>query len=173
MNDSTVELRSGEPRDLRPEPAAGTGASVEALLADIDGMMHRVGRLMASRHAEFQQASGIPTHHFMMLKAIACEGPLRVSEVAQLLGVKNPAASMLVQQLESEGLIERRHDDADNRVVMVSMTATGAERLAHAEVYRRAFLRRITSRLAPEDLEALVRVLDAMCASMTADADTA
>lgn len=132
---------------------------VEELLDRIDSVMHRVGRLMSARQSAFQRASGMTTPHFMVLKMISCEGPVRISELAALLGVTSPAISMLVQQLEADGLIERRHDATDNRAVLVSLTEAGRERLARAEVFRRDLLRTMTRDLSVEDLEAFARIL--------------
>jgi DNA-binding MarR family transcriptional regulator len=131
----------------------------ERLLDELDAAMHRMGRLMAANHARFQAESGMATPHYMVLKSIACEGPARVSDLATLLGIKNPAASMLIQQLEGEGLLARHHDTRDNRVVIVSLTPAGEARLADVEVYRRELLRRMTADLGTDDLEALRRII--------------
>lgn len=148
MNDSTNELSDGPPSD-----------DTERLLADVDAATHRMGRLMAARHAQFHQASGLANPQYMVLKAIACEGPMRVSDLAGVLGVKNPAASMLVQHLEQDGLITRRHDDVDSRAVIISLTPEGERRLSESEVCRREILRRMTADLSVEDLRDLARIL--------------
>lgn len=154
MNDSSNELFLNE---CVTTPAADD--AVEALLDDIDAAVHRMGRLMAAAHAKFQSASGIATPHYMALKTLATEGPVRVSDLASLLGVKNPAVSMLVQHLEAEGFVERHHDERDNRVVNVSLTPVGEERLAEAEICRRAMSRRLTEDLSIADLENLRRII--------------
>ena len=161
MNDSDIELSVDSVHATFGPPSEGASASShsERVLRDIDAAMHRMGRLMAARHAEFQHESGMTTPHFMLLKAVDCEGPTRVSDLAELMGVKNPAASMIVQQLESDGLVERHHDEHDNRVVIVSLTDLGERRLAQAEVFRRGLLSRMTADLSTEDLEALLRIL--------------
>ncbi len=143
--------------DSPHEPSEADDA--ELLLSYIDAATHRMGRLMAARHAQFQQSSGMPTPQYMVLKAISYEGPMRVSDLAGLMGVKNPAASMILQQLESEGLIARNHCENDNRVVRASITAHGEQRLARSEVFRRELLRRMTADLSIEDLRDLVRIL--------------
>lgn len=143
----------------RDETSPAAADPTEQLLDELDAAMHRMGRLMAANHARFQAESGMATPHFMLLKSIACEGPARVSDLAALMGVKNPAASMLIQQLESEGLLARQHDEADNRVVIVSLTPAGEARLAQVEVYRRELLRAMTADLGASDLEALRRII--------------
>ncbi len=135
---------------------------LEQLLDELDATMYRMGRLMSSRQSEFSRDSGLPAPHFMVLKTLACSGPTRISDLAILLGVKNPAVSMLVQSLEADGLINRAHDTEDNRVVRVSLTAEGEQRLDRAEGYRRELMKRLTGSLDLEDLRAFVRIMDAL-----------
>ncbi|HLM78832.1 MAG TPA: MarR family transcriptional regulator [Rubrobacteraceae bacterium] len=42
-----------------------------------------------------------------------------VSALACTVGVSRPAASQLVDRLAEHGMVERRHDPADRRVVLV------------------------------------------------------
>lgn len=139
------------------------------MLDDLDSVMHRMGRLMSARHAEFQQASGMATPHYMVLKTLSLCGPQRVSDLAAMLGVKSPAASMLVQQLEHDALITRSHADHDNRVVIIAMTPRGEERLAGSEVFRRQLLRSMTADLSGEELRALARILSTITDTVARD----
>jgi DNA-binding MarR family transcriptional regulator len=47
------------------------------------------------------------------------KGPHSVSALACTVGVSRPAASQLVDRLAEHGMVERRHDPADRRVVLV------------------------------------------------------
>lgn len=46
-------------------------------------------------------------------------GPLPVGRIAEEVGVSRPAASQLVDRLEEHGIVERRPDPEDGRVVLV------------------------------------------------------
>jgi DNA-binding MarR family transcriptional regulator len=54
-------------------------------------------------------------------------GARRLTDLAVIEGVSQPSMSVLVTGLEQAGLTERRPDPADKRVVLVTLTAAGAE----------------------------------------------
>ena len=54
-------------------------------------------------------------------------GPRRLTDLAVIEGVTQPSMSVLVTGLEQAGLAERRPDPADKRVVLVALTAAGAD----------------------------------------------
>ena len=67
---------------------------------------------------------GIPTDahvspgHIQIMVALA-RGPHSVRQLAELLGVSSPAVTQLVDRLVEIGMVERRHDTRDRRVVLV------------------------------------------------------
>lgn len=60
------------------------------------------------------------------LAFLAYYGSLAVGELAELLGIGNPAASVLVQQLVEQGLVVRSEDVHDRRRTLVTLTEPGA-----------------------------------------------
>jgi DNA-binding MarR family transcriptional regulator len=56
-------------------------------------------------------------------------GARRLTDLAMIEGVTQPSMSVLVTGLEQAGLAERRPDPADRRVVLVALTAAGADYL--------------------------------------------
>ena len=54
-------------------------------------------------------------------------GARRLTDLAVIEGVTQPSMSVLVTGLEQAGLAERRPDPADRRVVLVTLTAAGAD----------------------------------------------
>ena len=53
-------------------------------------------------------------------------GPRRITDLAVIEGVTQPAMTVLVKVLERSGLVERRGDPTDKRVALVAVTKTGA-----------------------------------------------
>jgi DNA-binding MarR family transcriptional regulator len=62
-------------------------------------------------------------------------GPRRITDLAVIEGVTQPAMTVLVKVLECSGLVERRGDPTDKRVALVAVTKTGA---AYVRSRRRA-----------------------------------
>jgi DNA-binding MarR family transcriptional regulator len=89
-------------------------------------------------------------------------GPMTVSELARRLGVGNPAASLLVQQLVEQELVERSEDSKDRRRTYVRPTARGSSLIAARREMIKVSLGRWLNRLGDEDLVSLQRGLDAL-----------
>lgn len=126
---------------------------------------------MAGRQAQYSRDTGLPAPQYMVLRTLLQEGEMRVSDIATTLGVKNPGASGLIQILEDEGLVARRNDADDHRVVLVSITPEGEYRYSAADEYRRVVMRMLTADLPPEDIETLVRVMEHMAQVVSAETD--
>jgi DNA-binding MarR family transcriptional regulator len=54
-------------------------------------------------------------------------GPLRITNLARAEGVAQPSMTVLVGTLERDGFVVRRGDPSDKRVVLIELTAAGAE----------------------------------------------
>ena len=55
------------------------------------------------------------------------QGPLSLSELAAAVSVDAPYATLIVDNLEERGLVERRPDPADRRRKLVALTPEGKE----------------------------------------------
>jgi DNA-binding MarR family transcriptional regulator len=53
-------------------------------------------------------------------------GPGRITDLALIAGVTQPAMTVLVRVMEESGLVERRGDPSDKRVTLVCLTEAGA-----------------------------------------------
>jgi DNA-binding MarR family transcriptional regulator len=61
------------------------------------------------------------------------DGPRRITELAELEGLAQPTTTILIKQLEQEGLVQRERRSDDGRVVLVDLTESGRAAL---EAYR-------------------------------------
>lgn len=89
-------------------------------------------------------------------------GPRRITELAAVQGVTQPAMTALVRVLEESGLAERRDDASDKRVTLVGLTDTGAEyvrmrRQAGVHAYER-----LIGQLTGDEIAALMAALPAL-----------
>lgn len=84
---------------------------------------------------------GIPTDihvspgHVQIMVALS-QGPHSVRQLAELLDVSSPAVTQLVDRLVEIGMVERRHDEKDRRVVLVDYVP-GMQEIARRIVGRR------------------------------------
>ena len=93
---------------------------------------------------------------------LAARKELTVSQLARLLGVGNPTASILVQQLVERGLVTRTEHATDRRHTILSLSQKGAEIGAGRRIAREKQWQRWLSNLSNDELNALARGLSAL-----------
>lgn len=91
------------------------------------------------------------------LAAVERHGPLTPSELAAIERIKRPTATRTLRVLLEAGLIDRAPDPADGRSSLVSVNATGRERLRRLRGRKNAYLARRMRDLPAADVEALDR----------------
>ena len=89
-------------------------------------------------------------------------GPQRITDLARAEGVAQPSMTVLVGTLERDGLVVRRGDSSDKRVVLIELTAAGADlirgrRRAHAQA-----LAQLIEELPSDEAAALLAALPAL-----------
>lgn len=112
----------------KPPPIARLAPLLPQLVL---AFQNRAGDLPAA----LQEAGRLGQRHVAMLVMLAISGPLSVSELAQRTGITVAHASLVVGELARAGLIERDHDPADRRRILVSLSASAKP--AVAEMRRR------------------------------------
>jgi DNA-binding MarR family transcriptional regulator len=72
-----------------------------------------------------------PRQHLLLLQIAGADGEqTTVSQLVSTLALTQSAVTELVQRAEAAGLVTRKQSAADGRVVNLSLTPLGAERLA-------------------------------------------
>jgi len=109
-------------------------------------------RRFLRRSEDCSRANGItPRQHLLLLQiAGAPDGVTTVSDLAGTLSLTQSAVTELVQRAEAAGLVERSPSREDGRVVHLSLTQLGSQKLAavHGALGpERAQLRRVMDRL--------------------------
>lgn len=93
---------------------------------------------------------------------LAARKELTVSQLAKSLGVGNPTASILVQQLVERDLVTRTEHAADRRHTIIRLSQKGAEIGAGRQKQREKQWQRWLSQLSDDELNALARGLKAI-----------
>ena len=91
------------------------------------------------------------------LASVERHGPLTPSELAEIERVKRPTATRTLGVLSEAGLVERAPDPEDGRSALLSITATGRDRLRRLRGRKNAYLARRMRELPAADLETLDR----------------
>lgn len=78
---------------------------------------------------EIRLRFGIPISHLQVLAALRDSGSMSVSEISQTFGIARPNVTPLVDRLTGEGYVERMRNERDRRVVDISITERGRDKL--------------------------------------------
>ncbi len=98
---------------------------------------------------------------FQILALLEMEGPLPMSRLADEIGVALPNASGIVGRLSERGIVERTHDVADRRIVLIGLTQEGRRLIGDMEAVRRARMTALFAQLDAVQQERLLQtVLD-------------
>lgn len=76
-----------------------------------------------------QTEHGIPLSHVQVLSMLSNNEAMSVSEISKRLGIAKPNITPLVDRLMEMGLVDRKRDNTDRRVVNVVILPDGMEKL--------------------------------------------
>jgi DNA-binding MarR family transcriptional regulator len=136
---------------------------VDEVLMLMPTLMRAIGGPDPAEMAELA-SRGIPTDvrispgHVQIMIALT-RGPHSVGQLAEVLGVSPPAATRLVDRLVEHGMVERRHDPADRRVVLVDYVPAMRDVARRLMEVRRGRLTQAMERLSDEEARMFVRGL--------------
>ena len=128
-----------------------------------DNLSREVWKLMSDlvldhqRRRQVSEAVGLSFARTRAVRRVA-DKPTSMGELAAMLGIDRPNATVLVDELEAQGLVRRRPHATDRRAKMVEATPKGKSLARRANEILGKPPAELAA-LSTEDLEALRRVL--------------
>ena len=108
----------------------------------------------------------------LLFKLSVKEGDsLRVTDLAEILGVDTPTVTRKVQQLERDQMVVRHTDPDDRRVSRISITPAGRRTIERVRRARRAWLEQLLQEWDDDDLSALADLLIRFAEDLERDLD--
>lgn len=139
------------------------------LTAQVDRMEELGRHFVRYMHMRLGQSQcGISPSQFPLLKVLEAKGEATVSEVAASLSMSVAGATGLIDRLVKAGLVERRRDEADRRLVFVTLSPEGRAMLDEARRLRRSIIAEIMSSLQRDEVEQFLALFEKMHASLKA-----
>jgi DNA-binding MarR family transcriptional regulator len=137
-------------------------SSLDEEIGQYEAIMERLVSAYRARMTEICKAADLTPPQFWALYAIADTQRIKMSPLADCLGLSMGAASTLIDRLVGRGLVQRESDPQDRRAVFVSLTDKGNRVLEEAQASRRDLNQQAFKHMAPEVRQQLVSGLQAM-----------
>lgn len=159
MTSSTTARREADP----PGGSPGDSPAAEQTAAErVWGHLRALVLERNERRKEVADALGMSFYRVKALRRIA-KHPYRMSELAAELASDRPYMTLLVDDLEQRGLVQRTQDPADRRSKIVSATPAGLAAAARANAILGTPPPALLA-LPPDDLAALDRITAGLAA---------
>lgn len=105
---------------------------------------------------------------FLALSVLDVNGPSRMGEIAEHLGVVQSAITPLVDRLEEQDLVRRRRSESDRRAWLVELTSAGTETVASENKLFDGVATEILEPLSDAERETLTALFEQMATASTA-----
>jgi len=140
-------------------------AKAEAELAGIQAGLSTIAQSVnqVRLHEQLLNAAGVRLDRagasLVSKLAASGDGPLRVTALAERLGVDTPTVTRKVQQLERLGLVARDADPDDRRAFRIRLTDDGRSVLERLQAAKREWLEHLLVGWSREDLDSFATLL--------------
>ena len=102
----------------------------------------------------------ITQEQYWLMRRLSCAGAQSIGELADALGITSSSATTACKRLEKAELVIRERQLDDERMVRVSLTDAGRERIAVWQQQRRELLARLLAPLDTHEQDELQHVLE-------------
>ena len=137
-------------------------ASLSAPLADLQRQLHRVLGSMVFRHNPGAPFIDMPISQLKCLHIVAEHEGLKMLEAAQMMEIKVPTLSQVVDKLVRRNMIERQPDLLDRRVIRLALTEEARGLMAQGEKQRNAVIQATGNNLTSNQMVNITNALAAL-----------
>lgn len=125
-------------------------------LAAIRRIVHAV-----DRHSKtMEKAAGLTLPQFVVLAAVRAQGEVTSARLSAAVSLSPATVTMILDNLETRGLVERYRSTEDRRIVHSRLTRKGSEVLAKAPAYLHERFVAGFAQLGPARQETILRALE-------------
>ncbi len=110
--------------------------------------------------------SGLTVQRWQVLSILAAFDGCRVGQIAEFSGNEQPVVSRVLDQMERDGLVERRRAEGDSRVVQVWLTVKARELITRLAPAAQQYIGRLTAGVEVEDVQSAMQVLSRILTSL-------
>lgn len=127
-----------------------------------ESLMERLVTAYRARITKICKETELTPPQFFALHTLKEQGQIKMSPLADALGLSMGAASTLIDRLVTRGYVGRLTDPTDRRAVFVNLTEAGHKVLEEANAAKRQLIREIFRELPDTARAQLLNGLEAM-----------
>ncbi len=127
---------------------------------EIADRLHSTAIHLLRRVRAQDEASGLSPARLSALSVVVFGGPVTLGQLAEAEKVSAPTMTRLVAGLEADGLLERRDDEKDRRLVWLRATKSGVKVLQEGRRRRVAALAHALESLSARELATVAAAVD-------------
>lgn len=135
-------------------------------MTDLLALFTQAAKLLREAADDAMGRHGVRVGQHIILSALWDEDGLTPGEIARRIGVATPTIVNTASRMEEAGLVVRKPDPEDARLVRLYLTASGSAAREPVRAARAALERRSTATLTPAELEALRSALTKIIAQL-------
>lgn len=132
-------------------PTHFEGPGCQVLALDTMIKLTRATNTLMARLARRETHGGLTESQFGTLETLYHLGPMSQTEICGKLLKSSGNTTLVVDNLEKRGLVQRQRDENDRRVVMVQLTEAGSELIAEIFPSHAAVVSEEMSVLTPDE----------------------
>jgi DNA-binding MarR family transcriptional regulator len=118
---------------------------------------------------ESMHANGVTPTQFFVLMYLRKQGSCKISELADHMGVKPSAVTFMIDRLEQNNIVIREHDKKDRRVVNISLSSQGEEKVKMILEERKAIVKGYLSNLSTDELANFAIIAEKLAEATTSE----
>lgn len=143
---------------------------IASMAATLEASLTRVFRPFRRELILQARAHGLTQAQHTALRLLSGNTSRRMSEIADYLDLTNSAATALIEKLAERGLVERHMDAHDKRAVLVALSPAGVALIEAIKVVLRRRMADLLARMAPAERYMALGGVEALAATLGAEA---
>ena len=134
---------------------------------DVERLLRTVSVIIKKRGREILADFGITPPQFSALLTLIQNGDMTIGELGEKMYLACSTATDLVDRMERNGLVARKRDTNDRRVIRLRVLERGHQMLEEVMQARRRYLSGVLERVSSEETASMVVALDHLAELMT------
>jgi DNA-binding MarR family transcriptional regulator len=151
---------------VREEKVVATPNSLIKAEEDVAPLLAPLGLAFWRMKGAFEREIGVSAGTWFSLALLSKKDGISQRELSQKFEIDPSRVTRLAKRLEREGLILRKRDSEDHRIVRMYLSEKGRGLLEALSEHRVRFDRQVAAMLGPEELTELRRMLGVLTENM-------